>query len=112
MKTALKWIVLAPVVAILLVFALTNRQNVALILDPFGGSTALTFNQPLFVFLGFAAMVGVAFGGLATWLSQSRHRREVRRSRSEIQRLRAENERLAAVAHAKPVSIAAPRNAA
>jgi uncharacterized integral membrane protein len=110
MKTFLKWVVLAPFAAVLLVFALVNRQSVTVSFDPFGGTPpALAANAPLFIALGVAAMIGVVAGGIATWFAQGRHRRAARQARAEAQRLRAENERLSASARAKLTPLAPPR---
>jgi uncharacterized integral membrane protein len=109
-KNLLKWIVLTPLVAVLLVFALVNRESVTVTLDPFGGSPpALSVTAPLFVVLGLAAMVGVVAGGIATWFAQGRHRRAARQARAEAERLRMENDRLAAAQRAKITPIAAAR---
>lgn len=102
MKALLKWIALAPLAAVLVTFAVINRQPVTVTFDPFGGGRVpLAVTAPLFVVLGVAAMIGVIAGGIATWFGQARHRRIARRARAEIERLRAENERLAAVAREK-----------
>lgn len=110
MKTLLKWIVLAPLAAALLVFALVNRQDVTVAFDPFGNSPALTKTWPLFVWLGLAAMIGVVIGGVATWFGQARHRRAARQARVELERLKAENQRLSAAAHEKVAALAIPRS--
>jgi uncharacterized integral membrane protein len=110
MKTLLKWIVLAPLAAVLLVFALVNRQAVTVTFDPFDGtSPALAVTAPLFVVLGLAAMIGVIIGGIATWFGQARHRRAARQARAELERLRAENARLSAAARERVTPLAIPR---
>jgi uncharacterized integral membrane protein len=106
MKNALKWIVLAPLAVVLLVFALHNRQHVTVSFDPFGNSPALAVPLPLFVALGLAAMIGVFVGGIATWFGQARHRRAARQARAEIERLRAENQRLSAAMRDKAAALA------
>lgn len=111
MKTLLRWIALAPLAAALLVFALVNRPDTTVTFDPFGGnSAALTFTQPLFVMLGSAGMIGVAAGGIATWLAQGRRRRAARQALAELARLRAENERLNAAARNKVTPLAIARS--
>ena len=111
MKAALKWIVLVPLGAVLLVFALVNRQDVTVTFDPFGGTApALAVTLPLFVGLGIAAMIGVVAGSIATWFGQAHHRRAARRARAEIARLGAENERLAGAARNKVAARAIPHS--
>lgn len=94
MKTFLKWLVLAPVLVIVLVFAVVNRGEVTISFDPFGSlSSGLSLTMPLFLALFLAAMVGVLLGGVATWIEQARHRRSERDLRAELARLRAEGDR-------------------
>jgi uncharacterized integral membrane protein len=113
MKTALKWIVLAPLAAVLLVFALVNRQAVTVAFDPFdSNSPALAVTLPLFAVLGLAAMIGIVIGGVATWFGQARHRRAARQARAELDRLKAENQHLSAAAREKAAALAAPHGEA
>ena len=97
MKTFLKWLVLAPLGVILLVFAIANRQPVRVLLDPIpGDGSNIQIEAPLFLILFLAAGVGVLAGGFATWLAQGRHRRAARHARSDIDRLRNEADNLRA----------------
>lgn len=94
MKRFLKWLVLAPVLAVVLIFAVVNRGAVTVSFDPFGNvSSGLSLTMPLFLALFLAAMIGVFLGGVATWFEQGRHRRATRELRTELARLRAEGER-------------------
>lgn len=94
MKSFLKWLVLAPILVVVLVFAVVNRHEVTVSFDPFGSaSSGLSLTMPLFLALFLAAMVGVLLGGAATWFEQGRHRRLARDSRAELARLRAEGDR-------------------
>ena len=96
MKTFLKWLVLIPVAIILLAFALANRHLVTVAIDPTGSSDMAGFaiTAPLFIILFLAGMVGVIFGGIATWFTQGKYRRAARHARSDAERLRNEAERL------------------
>jgi uncharacterized integral membrane protein len=92
MKNLLKFIVLAPVAILLLVFAFANRHVVTVSFDPFveGDIAAFAITAPLFLILILAMMVGVLAGGAATWLAQGKYRRAARHSRAEAERLRGE----------------------
>jgi len=93
MKTFLKWLVLAPLLVVVLVFAVVNRGVVTVSFDPFGGaSSGLSMSAPLFVVLFVTAIIGVIVGGVAAWFEQGRHRRAARELRAELARLRAEGE--------------------
>ena len=114
MKTFLKWLILTPLVLALAVFALLNRQSVPVVLDPFGTDIpGLRFEAPLFFVMLLCGAIGVIVGGLVTWFSQGRHRRNARAARAEVGRLLTENERLRAQAPGSAPALAPPaRNAA
>jgi len=84
------WIVLVPLCAVLIVFALANRQLVVVNFNPFVPSEALTtpgVGVPLFLVLFGVLLFGVVAGGIATWFAQSSHRRDERAYRREAERL-------------------------
>ena len=73
----LKLLVVVPIAALILAFAIANRQVVPVSLDPFSSpdiSTALVA-APLFALLFAALIVGVVLGGVAMWFSQGVQRR-------------------------------------
>ncbi len=115
MKTFLKWLILTPVALALCLFALFNRQNVPVVLDPFGSDVpGMRFEAPLFFVMLACGAIGVVAGGLATWLGQGKHRRAARVARAEASRLQAENDRLRErlAASSSPALPAPSRNAA
>jgi uncharacterized integral membrane protein len=91
-----KLLFILPVAAVILALCFLNRTWVRLIYWPemLGGEQAATV--PLFVALIGMMMIGVVVGGLATWLTQSGHRRAERRYRQEAEKLKSEAERLKA----------------
>src|SRR5450432_1899639 len=98
MKNLLKFIVVAPIAVVLLVFAVANRHLVTISFDPFSGGDIPNFaiTAPLFLILILAIMIGVLAGGAATWLAQGKYRRAARASRAEVERLRSEAQALRA----------------
>lgn len=88
-KRLVGWFLLLPFAAVLVLFALANRQMVTIGLDPFGSAPALLpgFDIPLFVIIYVTLIIGVLLGGSAVWLTQGRHRRERRQFRREADRL-------------------------
>lgn len=97
MKTFFKWLILAPIGLVLLVFAIVNRHIVTVVLDPLSSDTpGFQISAPLFLILFLAGMFGVLAGGVATWLSQGKYRRAARQARSDVERLRLEADRLRA----------------
>jgi len=91
------WLVLVPLCALLIAFALANRQLVGVNLNPFidaAPSDLAGYGIPLFVVLYVVLLVGVLLGGIATWFAQGPHRRRERHWRKEAQALGSELETL------------------
>jgi uncharacterized integral membrane protein len=96
-KRIVGWLVLVPLCALLIVFALANRQFVALNFNPFMAPEALQqpgYGVPLFLVLYVVLLVGVLLGGTATWFAQNQHRQRERHWRREAQMLNGELEAL------------------
>jgi hypothetical protein len=91
------WLLVAfPAAAILVTLAVANRHAVRLVLDPFRPEEpALWIDLPFYAYLLIALVIGVALGGTATWMTQSRWRRTARRRAQEALRWQAEADRLA-----------------
>jgi uncharacterized integral membrane protein len=72
-------LLVVPLGVLLVALAVVNRDPVSLTLDPFGGRDArLVVEAPLFLYLLGAFALGVAVGGVATWLGQAKWRRSAR----------------------------------
>jgi hypothetical protein len=80
--------------ALLVAFAVANRNLVTVSFDPFDrGTPAYVVTLPLYV-LAFAILIlGVALGGIVGWFTQGKRRRYRRRLESELNRVRAELDR-------------------
>lgn len=85
-----------PLAVVLTGLAVANRQAVPLNLDPLRPeSPAIApLVLPFYAYLLLALIVGVAIGGLATWLSQSKFRQMARVRSVEARRWQAEADRL------------------
>ena len=96
MRSFLKFIVFAPIAALLLIFAFANRHIVTVSFDPFVSNDipAFEIDAPLFVILLLTLMIGVMVGSAATWLSQGRFRKAARQNRAEADRLRSQAQTL------------------
>jgi hypothetical protein len=86
----LKFLVLAPLAALVLVFAFANRELVTIYFDPVGGHGLNPIEAPEYVVLLLAMALGVVAGGVATWIGQGKHRRAARAAQAEAARLRQE----------------------
>ncbi len=104
----IKFVVIAVVAIVLLLFAYANRENVTVSFDPFAslGNSALSLSAPLFAVMIVFAMLGIVAGASATWISQGRHRRAMRQHRAEADKWRAQAEAMKA---AQPSPPALPR---
>lgn len=95
LKRLVTLLIAFPLGAALVAIAVSNRQPVQLVLDPFRPETpALAIELPFYVYLLGTLVLGVVLGGLATWLSQSRWRRTARVQLRRATRYEAETERL------------------
>ncbi len=92
--TWVSWLIMAPLLAASLVFALNNKAPVALNLWPFG----LVVELPIYLAMFFVLGVGVLIGGVVAWMGQSRVRSTLRAQayEGEVARreLKAEREKL------------------
>ena len=85
-----------PAAIVLITLAVSNRQAVRLILDPFRPDDPVLFLVlPLYAYLLTALIMGVLLGGAAAWLAQRRWRRatEAVRWQAEADRLLRERDR-------------------
>lgn len=112
MKTFLKAIVLVPLVALAVGWAMANRQPVELSGDVFNLHVTpyVTEPMPLYAVVFAAMALGVVLGGAITWNGQRRHRRQASIQRLEAHKLRGELERAKAEAQSAAQS-AAPASA-
>jgi uncharacterized integral membrane protein len=93
----LKFLLLAPIALLLVLFGVANRQDVTLLLDPFArGGDALAITLPLFVFFFAVLAVGIVIGYVASWFAQGKHRKAERQLKRECDRLSGECDRLKA----------------
>jgi uncharacterized integral membrane protein len=92
-KRIVGWFVLVPLCAILVVFALANRQPVNVYFNPFSTTTDPAMpgiGVPMFLVIFGVLLLGVLLGGVATWFAQGQHRRDERSFRRENERLHRE----------------------
>ena len=86
----LKFLILAPVAALLVLFAVGNRQPVTLTFDPVVVSGAFSITVPFFVVFFAILVLGLIIGYIASWWAQGVHRKAERHLRRECDRLTGE----------------------
>jgi len=86
----LSWIILLPIAALIIVFAVVNRELTTLSLWPLPFEVDL----PVFSVIFGGTLVGVLWGGVAAWSAAGTTRAKARERAREIQRLSDENRRL------------------
>jgi uncharacterized integral membrane protein len=96
------WIVLAVVVLVLILFAVSNRESVSVGLWPLPDFVEM----PLYLLVLGTLIIGFFFGQLVAWVGGWRWRREARRSRERIALL----ERELDAERARPVVSQLPAN--
>jgi uncharacterized integral membrane protein len=84
-------IIVVPLAAVIIAFAVANRATVTVSFDPFSStSPAYAATLPLFAVILLVLIAGVVVGGAAAWLRQSKWRRRARELEAENRTLRAE----------------------
>jgi uncharacterized integral membrane protein len=88
-KRIVGWIVLVPLCAVLVIFALANRHAVPVRFDPISADSPFLpgAEVPLFVVIYCMLLAGIVLGGFAMWFAQGRNRRERRQFKREAERL-------------------------
>ena len=86
-------IIVIPLAAVIIAFAVANRQTVTVSFDPFSSaSPAYAATLPLFIVIFAVLILGVLIGGIAAWIRQRKWRRRTRLLESDVRALRDEQE--------------------
>ncbi len=70
------WVLTAPITLVILVLAVTNRQDVTLEIWPFG----IQLDYPLYLIIMISVGVGIFTGALIAWLSSGKTRKKARQA--------------------------------
>jgi uncharacterized integral membrane protein len=86
-------IIVIPLAAVIIAFAVANRQTVTVSFDPFSSATpAYAATLPLFAVIFAVLILGVLIGGIAAWIRQSKWRRIARKLDCDVRALHDELE--------------------
>ncbi len=90
MKKIMRWVVVIPAGALLVLFLIANRKLVALSLDPFSTDTPAiaTPALPLWVWLVVALLTGFFAGAAGMWVSDRELRIRAKADRLELKALK------------------------
>jgi uncharacterized integral membrane protein len=81
-------VILVPLAAIIVAFAVANRQTVTVSFDPTSATSPIyAIHLPLFIVLFIVLILGVIVGGIAAWLNQSGWRRAARKLEADLHAL-------------------------
>jgi uncharacterized integral membrane protein len=81
-------LILVPLAIVIVAFAVANRQEVTVSIDPFNpAQPAYSMTMWLFVPIIVALIFGVVIGGGVSWLRHGRWRRTARRLERELAKL-------------------------
>lgn len=86
----LTWIILLPLAALIIVFAVVNRELTTINLWPL----PFVIDLPLFSVIFGGALVGIVWGGIAAWSAAGSTRAKARERAREVHDLSDENRRL------------------
>ena len=82
----LKWIILLPVLAAVVLLAVANDQTVPVHFNPFDTSDpVLRADLPLYQIAFIVFVIGALVGALVTWTGQHRYRRRARQEHREAE---------------------------
>ncbi len=106
LRSLSRWIVGVPLLLLMVLFALSNREPVQLGLFPLG---RLPFEVPLSVAILVAMGTGFFLGGLRLWFTALHHRRAARRAEAAVRLLEAKHQELKTRASAPSLTHATSR---
>ncbi len=80
--------ILVPLLIVLVMFAVANRQLVTISIDPFDSEhPAYALKAPLFILIFALVGAGAIIGGISTWFGQHKWRSRARRAEREARAL-------------------------
>jgi uncharacterized integral membrane protein len=95
LRKIVSWLILLLITAVVVSFAVANRNDVTVNLDPLGiTNPPLTASVKGWVLALGMVILGVIIGGVAVWLRQGRWRRSARTLDREVRAVRGENQDL------------------
>ncbi|WP_424983993.1 LapA family protein [Maritalea sp. S77] len=90
LKRVVTWFFLIPLALLFAFFALANRQEIQLGIDPISPESPFLgpFPVPLFIVIYGALLLGIVLGGVGAYMGQHKKRAELRALRKEHTKLK------------------------
>jgi len=89
LKRLRTWFVTLPVIAVVSLLAIANRQVVTFSFDPFSSSSPfLAIEAPFFIFILISVFLGIVIGGGSAWFAGGQLRAKTRRLKRETRTLK------------------------
>jgi len=77
--------ILVPLLIVLVMFAVANRQSITISFDPFDSEhPAYALKAPLFILMFVLLAAGAIIGGISTWFGQRKWRSRARHAEREV----------------------------
>ena len=106
-KTLFNWVAGLPIAAAAVVFAVANRQWIAVSFDPFNRDQPYAaINMPLWALFFCGIFFGLVAGWIAAWFAHGKWRKAARQARIELVRAQTEHQRLKREYDARAVATA------
>jgi hypothetical protein len=91
LRRIVNWIIGVPVAAIIIGFAIANRQWQQVSFDPFSQAAPFaSITMPLWALLFCGIFLGILAGWAGCWLAQSKWRKAAREARIDLERAQRE----------------------
>jgi uncharacterized membrane protein YciS (DUF1049 family) len=90
MQRFIRWVVGLPIAALVIAFAIANRQRTIISFNPFSrDNPSMSVEMPLWALFFLGLFLGLIAGWIACWFAQAKWRRSTREALRELARVQA-----------------------
>lgn len=87
MNYIIRWLITIPFAAIIIAFAIYNRHEINIYINPFGSDPLII---DTYIFTAMSALIGIIWGSIMAWLSYSTKRQKIKEQKTTINILKKE----------------------
>ncbi len=103
MQRVIRWLIWLPIALAVISFAIANRQQVTLSLDPLTPSDPFASIQlPLWLLFFLGILLGCIIGWIVCWFGQGKHRKRARDVHAQFVKLQQERDELISKVEPEP----------